>query len=70
MNLLSQVREKLLSKTNSLERREKAKKLRELKKFGKKVSFNQLFLWRKPCYLICIFLALLFHDNYQSQLRL
>jgi len=33
-----QVREKLISKQISIERSEKAKKMRELRKFGKKVS--------------------------------
>lgn len=33
-----QVREKLVEKQTALERSEKAKKLRELRKYGKKVS--------------------------------
>lgn len=36
-----QVREKLISKQISIERSEKAKKMRELRKFGKKVSIRR-----------------------------
>jgi rRNA-processing protein EBP2 len=40
---MKKVREKLLSKEQEIDRREKARKLRDLRKFGKKVrSFLQL----------------------------
>jgi rRNA-processing protein EBP2 len=38
------VRETLLSKQKALERSEKARKLREIKKFGKKVVFSTTYV--------------------------
>ena len=40
---IMKVREKLLSKQKAVERSEKARKLREIKKFGKKVIFSAIF---------------------------
>lgn len=37
---LKQIREKLLKRQMSLDKSEKAKKLREMRKFGKKVRIN------------------------------
>ena len=52
--MLLKVRERLLSRQKGLEQREKARKLRELKKFGKKVSVLSagLSLW----YCVCVHL--------------
>lgn len=40
--ILFKVREKLVEKQTAIERSEKAKKLRELRKYGKKVSIKKL----------------------------
>lgn len=42
---IAKVRETLLSRQKVLEQREKARKLRELKKFGKKVRVTTFMYW-------------------------
>ena len=47
---MKRVREKLLSKQMSMERSEKAKKMRELRKYGKKASWG-LYVQQLPALL-------------------
>jgi len=52
-----QIRENLLSKQQSIERSEKAKKLRAMRKFGKQVRLYSLFLPQDAvcCVTCCLF---------------
>lgn len=59
--IFSKVRSKLLEKKMSLERSEKARKLREMRKYGKKVC--------SPYLSLCLIIYRAWHSMYSTNLR-